>query len=392
MLLSVFTLVIVSCEDNSINSVITSFEKFPIESDTAPMVVPEDEETYTFSFSLDERQITDTHLIVEVGSSSTATEGVDFQLETHDIDLAAFEGREGFGVDITVLEDYEIETEDEKIYLTFKSDAPSGLEVNETLVLTIQGNVVGADLPVELSWSSDYYDAHGNLIEGEDLAEVVMYLTEPDGTIIETIDEAGYKDFVLEGTLPDGEYLIKAKVVDYLNPGELGDAPVLSLAFGFSQLGKIPPTEFSFPEALSVLDCDWNVFTIASITKTGEDYEVTKLGETAFNLLNYAGDYNCDEPGYAVYPVNFTIKDCYTITNHNFWDGGFEIDYVLDPDALTVTIPLQTIDGSDFGLGDLDVEGSGTFDPETFKMVVDYTVKASGGGTVYDDNTHTFTK
>jgi hypothetical protein len=147
-----------------------------------------------------------------------------------------------------------------------------------------------------------------------------------------------------------------------------------------------------FPKAMAPVECDWNIYTLAQVTKTGDSYTVTRVGEFEFNLNNFTGDYDCDEPGYDVYPVTFTIKDCETITNDNFWDAGFEIDYVLDAAAGTVTIPLQEFDATPFGLGILTVEGDGPFDPDTHAMVVDYTIKRQSNGSVVETNTHTFTK
>jgi hypothetical protein len=46
---------------------------------------------------------------VGVGSNSTAVEGEDFELSTHTIDLDAFQGQDGFSIDIHVLEDFEPE-------------------------------------------------------------------------------------------------------------------------------------------------------------------------------------------------------------------------------------------------------------------------------------------
>jgi len=139
LLLSFLAVAIVSCEDAENTSVVTTFEKYPVTNAAAPIELAEfSSNTYTFDFSTDERQITDIHLQIEVGSSSTATEGEDFILETHSVDLLAFGGQEGFTVNITVLDDVEPEG-DETIYLKFSSEDPSGVDETEALVLTIKG-------------------------------------------------------------------------------------------------------------------------------------------------------------------------------------------------------------------------------------------------------------
>lgn len=139
LLVVIFAMAIGSCDTTEDpDSVITSFEKFPVTSETPAVVAPEaDEETYTFDFKLDNRQITDMLIHVGVGETSTAKEGVDFELSVHEIDLAAFEGQDGFSIDITVLEDFVPDEGDEKIYLTFTSDVPSGIDPAEILIATI---------------------------------------------------------------------------------------------------------------------------------------------------------------------------------------------------------------------------------------------------------------
>lgn len=134
---------IVSCQpSNEVNSVITSFPVMSpaLDPSTPPVVVSEAVGgTYTFNFKLSaEDQVNPFTALVEVGSSSTATEGVDFILNTHEVDLLAFQGQDGFDVEIEVLEDYEAENGDETVYLTFTSQSPSGIDKSETLAVTIQ--------------------------------------------------------------------------------------------------------------------------------------------------------------------------------------------------------------------------------------------------------------
>ena len=69
---------------------------------------------YTFDFAIDgEKQINPIDLEVGVAANSTATEGVDFELSAHEFSFDAFEGQDGFSLDITVLQDFEIEDGDE---------------------------------------------------------------------------------------------------------------------------------------------------------------------------------------------------------------------------------------------------------------------------------------
>ncbi len=160
LLFSIAALTIFSCEEASNTSVITAFEKYTVTMLTAPSVVSEvDAAVYTFDFTLDDKQINDTHITIGVGSSSTATEGVDFDLVTHDVELLAFQGQDGFSVDVEVYEDFEVEAGDEEIYLTFTSVDPNGIELSETKVITIEDSGLlpqpGPTIDFTLRWEFD---------------------------------------------------------------------------------------------------------------------------------------------------------------------------------------------------------------------------------------------
>lgn len=161
LLTCVFALTILSCDtSDETDSVITRFSKFPVTTTTTSVVAPEeDEETYTFNFTMDgTKQVNPIVLEVLVGSNSTAEEGVDFELSTHEIELDAFEGQDGFDIDITVLQDFEIEPgANETIYLTFKTVDPSGVDDSQVLVVTIDDSGLlpqpGETADFALSWN-----------------------------------------------------------------------------------------------------------------------------------------------------------------------------------------------------------------------------------------------
>lgn len=110
----------------------------------------------------------------------------------------------------------------------------------------------------------------------------------------------------------------------------------------------------------------------------------------AFNIDNFVGTYDVDEPGYGVYEVNAAAIDVDTLQIDNFWDSGWAVNYVFSGDLnQTVLIPAQS---ADFGDGlILTVTGSGTYDGCTGNFSVQYSVDGNDGVN-YDTNTHTFTK
>ncbi len=115
-----------------------------------------------------------------------------------------------------------------------------------------------------------------------------------------------------------------------------------------------------------------------------------------WNDDTFIGNFDCDEPGYAVYPVVFTADDSVPgrIWETNFWDWANEpIYYDLSMDIeQTVTLPEQefTADGND-GTLHFKVSGEGTYNTCQKKMVVHYVVTSLDDGEVWDDNVHTYT-
>ncbi len=108
--------------------------------------------------------------------------------------------------------------------------------------------------------------------------------------------------------------------------------------------------------------------------------------ECTYDIANFIGDYDCNEPGYGIYDVTFTQIDDNTVEIDNFWDFGGVAQYEFDASG-GVTLPEQTIQMGGEGWV---VAGSGSYDPCTGGFAVDYTVVRVSDGLTYDDNTHTF--
>lgn len=142
LLSGVFAVTMVSCDDQETNkSVVTSFAKFTPELTAVTIAEVDGPQTIHVTFS-DELQVTDMHVTIEVGSLSTATEGEDFELLTHEVDLLSFQGQDGFDIEIDVFDDMELDEEDEVIYLTLSTETPSGLDDTDVLVITVEGCVI----------------------------------------------------------------------------------------------------------------------------------------------------------------------------------------------------------------------------------------------------------
>lgn len=125
-----------------------------------------------------------------------------------------------------------------------------------------------------------------------------------------------------------------------------------------------------------VVMTDANGVTISSPT-----FSFTVLVKYDFN--NMIGLFDCNEPGYAHYNCNLTKVNSNTVSNDNFWDSGWTVQYVFNADGSVITLTPVTISG-------YSIAGSGSFDKMTGQFNVHYTVYQ--GTKLIDDNTHTFTK
>lgn len=341
----------------------------------------EKDTTFDISVSMSTPQLIDVYVYInKVGGN--ASSGSDFTVDNRIIIPAT---KTSAKAQIKLLADEDPE-DTETLTLTIGDSRTVNASITpQTIEFTIL-NVSEDDLPLEMSWGLTYFDAGGNAVSPTDAADMIMYLTDMDGNVLATADGASFESLVMEGTDPDGVYLVKAGIYSVIDGGDLGPPPVLDLTLAYSQLGKISESEITFPSAFNTaLVCDGNLYTIATITKTGSSYEVERVGEaTSVDISGFLATYDCDEPGYAVYDVTFTAGPTPgSIINDNFWDAGFVIRYVLDVCG-TVTIPSQTTSG-------YVITGSGTYDVDTKEMVVDYTVKSATSGATVDANTHTFT-
>jgi len=129
------------------------------------------------------------------------------------------------------------------------------------------------------------------------------------------------------------------------------------------------------------LSCpEFNTDLYASTAKL----KLSKKPECPFDIKTFTGSYVADEAGYGKYNVNFSADatNPTRIWQSNFWDWTNDLlAFDLDPDNGTVTVPEQTITMGDGG-GYL-VVGSGTFDPCTGIMIVDFQGDVDGTHEVY---------
>ena len=122
--------------------------------------------------------------------------------------------------------------------------------------------------------------------------------------------------------------------------------------------------------------------TSGGVTSPEKVVKVKVASYCPFDINAFTGAFSCDEAGYGIYTVSFTLHPTLanTIVNDNFWDWaapGAVIYYTLSGDFLEeVTVPKQDFEFGDGYIG--WVEGSGTYDGCANTMTVDYTVYYDG--------------
>jgi hypothetical protein len=226
-LMGLMGLLVVSCNNNDDvdKSVITSFEKFTFTELPTALVVPESDETYTFNFGFDEKQIINVTVDIAPTDESTATEGSDFDLSTHSVSVSAFEG--GGQFDITVHAD-QIPEGNETVVLSFTPHDPTGLPLPaESLVLTIRDSIYPTG--VQVSWECPFADIDLFLVDGNgDFAGGFGGAT------------AACPESMIAGGLADGDYSIVVNLYEsgLFGTGDEGDITMGVLLF---KGGLVPP-------------------------------------------------------------------------------------------------------------------------------------------------------
>lgn len=218
----------------------------------------------------------------------------------------------------------------------------------------------------------------------------------------------------------------KDELVPEDKPGHSGTA-VGSLAIAPADKGAIPPdttTLLKWPSATGKYNVYFgdtenpamfrNSYTVNALNVpvsegrtyywkigTVDGYGVETLSplysfkvRTRLNVDKFTGSFQCTEPNYASYSVNFTRLAGDTIQNDNFWDLKWGLKYVLNDLGQVNIVPMTFSPDPSMKVS---VSGTGTFDNAKNEMKVSYIVlqDATPGTPVaveIDRNTHTFLK
>lgn len=194
-------------------------------------------------------------------------------------------------------------------------------------------------------------------------------------------------------TLTSRSVVYQAYTVSYEISGEYNTTGSVEVPKGVNRYAVSLPieagivTDEPLAATLILTDVTGDMALGRNELNTAVEVSITKF--VPFDAADYAITFTCNEPGYGDYLCDFiTTDDPNVLTNTNFWDSGWSVDYTFSGDfEQIVTIEAQV---QMYGDTPLTISGSGSYDGVTKTIILDYTV-VDDAGSVWDDNTHTFT-
>lgn len=270
-----------SCEkDNYTNDSMMS----PV-STTATITIPfpsvtlvEDGSSYTIQVALSTKQTVDVKLYVKA-ISGTASETSDYTMD-HSIIIPA--GSTTGSAKITIKRDDVYEpTETLKVQIGDATTANASV-TPKTMDFTIL-NYTEGDLKIAYSWNPIAYNPLGEILTPVSIANMVLEIYKPDGSLLATVNGAGYESYVLSNAAADGVYTIKSSFYSAMDFGTT--SIVMPQTLDFKQVG-IFTQSFVYPDLAHVEDsklCDLK-YTMATVTKSGTNYTVNYTPAKLFAL------------------------------------------------------------------------------------------------------------
>lgn len=248
----------------------------------------EKDSTFQYVISIDQPQIADIAIYL-TQIAGDATEGEDFTIGTPVVIIPA--NRTSAVASISVKAD-NIPEGTETFTIQFGDDRTANAVLTAQTVQFTINNYSEGDLALHFSWETEFYDVTGEAVAATDVANMILFITDEDGNVIETVNGASFEDVVLGAEFPDGNYLLKTGIASRIHPGDLGVPPMLDLLLEYSQNGVIAPTTLRFVGAFDTqLVCQGNLFTLASLSKTGTTFNIERIGEVALPSPPSEGDY-----------------------------------------------------------------------------------------------------
>ncbi len=238
----------------------------------------EREEEYGFTVSISEPQIVNVIVYLnQVGG--TATNGEDFTIPdsvTIPIGSTSVSG-------VIAIHEDDLVEDTETAVIKIVTDLESNVNgsSSETATFNIQ-NYTEGDLLIDMTWTSptDFTDNLGNPVADEAIADLVLYVTDPNipsSITYLTIDqEVGFESLNFVETFPDGDFNLSVGFFSAANFS--GITADLDISLTFNQAGIINDYVITVPAALNTANADCQNTVLAKLTKSGSNFSIEQLG------------------------------------------------------------------------------------------------------------------
>lgn len=282
--------VFASCKKNDFTGDSTQKPTNPtvtVDWGTIPTVIDGVNQSHNVTINMDEAQVVDVVVNINVLDGGTATEGEDFEVP-NSVTIKAGRTSATFTVSFIADEVYE-ETE------TFTIQVGDDQIANASITPVTQEfsihNFAATDLAFEMSWMPEAYDQYGNQIDYTSVADMILYVYDPNDVLVGQVDGGAYEGYVLSGDSIDGTYKIMA---GFYSAMQFDKAVEMNLALSYDQPGVFTDVQ-DFTGQLSTATavlCDIKIY-LGEIEKVGTTYTLTKTGYNLFtlNVPDFVGNY-----------------------------------------------------------------------------------------------------
>jgi len=244
----------------------------------------EKDSVFEFTVTLSEAQLVDVQLKIKQ-VDGTATEGEDFVILNDGGNLTIPAHSTTGKVKIKILAD-DIKEDTETAVIQIGDETTANATIEPVQVTFNIQNLTGDDLVVSMAWDGTAYDQYGNKLDPTDIADMVLAVYDASNVLVDEADGAAFEELALSGSLPDGQYFVRAAfyaVTEFPEPVEL------AMSIGFYQVG-VQDVSLSV-EGLVNTGHYKGTFNLVKITKAGSTWTFEKDPYIFVNLPDFAGVY-----------------------------------------------------------------------------------------------------
>jgi hypothetical protein len=282
-------LIIFGCEKNDFtghSSLVPTNPTITADLGTIPTINDGANQSHKITLNMDVAQIV--NVVVHISTvEGTATEGVDYKFPSS-VTIPA--GKKTATFEVSFLKDEEFEVT-ETVKIQIGDDRTANANFTPITVDYSISNFADTDLAIELSWDAVAFDQFGEQYTPIELADMILYIIDPNGDVLAEVDGASFEGFVLEGAEADGTYLIKA---GFWSAMQFDEAVDITLALDYNQVGVGANGQIF--EGLVTTEtaelCDIEIY-LAKIVKIGTVYTITEDAYLQFplDLQSFEGTY-----------------------------------------------------------------------------------------------------